>query len=275
MPGLISVIITTYNWPAALAACLQSLLAQQDSQFEIIIADDGSTQTTRELIASLAVGTKIHIQHVWHEDKGFRAGTIRNKAVTECKGDYIVFVDGDCVVFPNYISRHRVLAEAGFFVPGNRLLLSEHFTQQVLQENIALHSQTWAYFFKLRLNGKINRLLPLLHIRINQFRYWHPKRWQNAMACNLAFWKEDLIKVNGFDEIFEGWGFEDSDLVIRLIHLGIKRKEGRFALPVLHLWHKQNDRSQHDTNYQRLLERLQDESFFYSKLGVNQYLKAD
>ena len=91
------------------------------------------------------------------------------------------------------------------------------------------------------------------------------------MTCNLAIWKKDFIAVNGFDEQFQGWGYEDSDLVIRLIHNRIKRKEGRFAVPVLHLWHKENDRSQHDENYQRLLDRLSQPNFIQAQSGFSQY----
>ncbi len=93
------------------------------------------------------------------------------------------------------------------------------------------------------------------------------------MTCNLGVWKSDFIRVNGFDELFEGWGFEDSDLVIRLIHAGIVRKEGRFAVPVLHLWHPHNDKSKQDMNYQRLLERLHQQDFILAKKGVSQYLE--
>ena len=93
------------------------------------------------------------------------------------------------------------------------------------------------------------------------------------MTCNLAIWKSDFLRVNGFDELFEGWGFEDSDLVIRLIHASVKRKEGRFAVPVLHLWHYQNDKSQQDLNYQRLIERLNNRDFILAKKGVSQYLQ--
>ena len=92
------------------------------------------------------------------------------------------------------------------------------------------------------------------------------------MTCNLGVWKQDFIAVNGFDELFEGWGYEDSDLVIRLIHQDIKRKEGRFAAPVLHLWHRQNDRSRHDANFQRLLQRVDNQHFIRAERGVDQYL---
>jgi glycosyltransferase involved in cell wall biosynthesis len=267
----ISVIVTTYNWPEALAACLYSLFDQEDQQFEILIADDGSAAATQQLIAELSTLSPITIRHIYHADEGFRAATIRNKAVAASHGKYLVFLDGDCLVFPHFISRHRQLAEAGYFVPGNRILLSASFTPQLLQQKLALPQQSLVFFIRQRLKGHINRLLPLVYLPFNAFRYGQPQNWQKAMTCNLGVWKQDFLTINGFDEIFQGWGYEDSDLVIRLIHQGVLRKEGRFALAVLHLWHQLHDRSQHDANYERLLERLADKSLIQAKMGVAQY----
>ncbi|MDD2759839.1 MAG: glycosyltransferase family 2 protein [Methylomonas sp.] len=274
MSELISVIVTTYNWPEALAASLNSLLVQQDRHFEIIVADDGSRAETHRLISDFRRNSLIAIQHVHHEDKGFRAGTIRNKAVAASSGRYLLFIDGDCIALPNFIQRHRELAEQSYFVPGNRILVSQAYTEQVLQQNIALHFGSFLFFAKLWLQRHINRLLPLIYWNFKDWRYRQPEYWQKAMTCNLAIWKSDFIATNGFDEIYEGWGYEDSDLVIRLIHHGVKRKEGRFAAPVLHLWHRQNDRSQHDQNYQRLLQRLNDKSLIRADRGVDQYLNT-
>ncbi|MGJ0428912.1 glycosyltransferase family 2 protein [Methylobacter sp.] len=270
--SLISVIVTTYNWPEALDASLQSLLSQEDQDFEVLVADDGSTFETRKLIKNRYSMSPIPIRHVYHEDQGFRAGTIRNRAVARSQGDYLIFLDGDCVVFPDFIKVHRRLAAKGYFVPGNRMLLTENFTQTVLSEKIPLHSQSKAYFIFRWLTGKINRITPLISLPMGPLRLIHPLRWQKAMTCNLAMWKNNFMAVNGFDELFQGWGYEDSDLVIRLIHNGIKRKEGRFAVPVLHLWHRQNDQSQHDKNFQRLMERLNEREFIQAEKGLDQYI---
>lgn len=272
MTGLISVIVTTYNWPEALAACLQSLQDQEDRNFEVIIADDGSGEATRRMINGFIETSSIHIRYVFHEDLGFRAGTIRNKAAAASQGDYLLFLDGDCVVFPNFIGRHRRLAEIGYFVPGNRVLLNKTYTSQVLQQKIQLHRQSLIFLLTQWAKRNINRLLPLLYLPFDRWRYRNPHDWQKAMTCNLGVWKQDFGAINGFDELYEGWGYEDSDLVIRLIHQGIKRKEGRFAVPVLHLWHSQNDRSQHDANYQRLMDRLNDWRIIRAEQGVDQYL---
>ena len=274
MNKLISVIVTTYNWPEALLACLNSLSTQYDKNFEVIIADDGSTTSTKALITVFMAKQALNLRHVYHEDCGFRAGTIRNKAVALSQGEYLIFIDGDCITLPHFIARHRQMAETGYFVPGNRVLISQDYTQTVLQTKLALQQQSLGFFLKLRLSAKINRLLPLVYLPFSHHRYRQAKNWHKAMTCNLGVWKQDFLAINGFDEVFQGWGYEDSDLVIRLIHQGIRRKEGRFALPVLHLWHKQNDRSQHDVNYQRLLARVADETMIRAEMGVASYLSV-
>lgn len=270
--NLISVIVTTYNWPAALNLCLESLFAQDDNNFEIIIADDGSASANLNLTQSLCAKSPVSIQYVHHDDLGFRAGTIRNKAVAASKGEYLLFIDGDCILRPDFIAGHRRLAAPGCFVPGNRVLLSQAFTQEVIEKHISLHGKALSYFITLWLQNKINRISALIRLPLGLLRSLQPKKWQKAMTCNLAIWRRDFLQVNGFDELFEGWGFEDSDLVIRLIHAGIKRKEGRFSVPVLHLWHVHNDKSKQDINYQRLLDRLNSQEFILAKKGVSQYL---
>jgi glycosyltransferase involved in cell wall biosynthesis len=270
---LISVVITTYNWPSALSLCVESLLVQQDRNFEIIIADDGSSENNIEIAKSYCLGSPISISYIHHDDQGFRAGTIRNKAVAACRGEYLLFIDGDCIVLPDFIAKHRQLALRGFFVPGNRVLLSQEFTQEVIEQHLELYAKPIDYFILLWLQKKINRLLGFFYLPLGLLRYLRPKKWKKAMTCNLGIWKSDFLMVNGFDELFEGWGYEDSDLVIRLIHAGIKRKEGRFAVPVLHLWHSQNDKSNQDINYQRLIERSNNLDFIIAKKGVSQYIE--
>lgn len=270
--NLISVIVTTYNWPTALELCLNSLFAQQDKGFEIIIADDGSTFANQALAQVYCAKSPVSIEYVHHEDQGFRAGTIRNKAVASSQGEYLLFIDGDCVCGVDFIARHRQLAESGYFVPGNRVLLSESFTREVIEKHIPLHQKPLSYFISLWRQKKINRISAFIRLPLGCLRKLQPKKWQKAMTCNLALWKSDFLLANGFDELFEGWGFEDSDLVIRLIHAGVKRKEGRFAVPVLHLWHSHNDKSKQDLNYQRLLDRLAQWDFIVATKGVSQYL---
>lgn len=268
----IALIVTTYNRPDALAAVLEGCLAQTDADFEVIVADDGSTQETAERIARYAARAPFAIRHIWHEDLGFRAAAIRNRALAATKADYIVFIDGDCVPPPYFIAAHRRLAETGWFLSGNRLLLTRAFSEHVLREKLPIQQWRLYDWLRARLRGQIGRLLPLLRLPLpGWLRKLLPQRWQGAKTCNLSAWRKDLLRVNGLDESYTGWGLEDSDLVIRLIRAGIYNKSARFSAPVFHLWHPENDRSQLLENRRRLHEALHATHIRATK-GADQYL---
>lgn len=263
----ISLIITTYNWPLALNAVLRSVMNQHQLPMEVLIADDGSDQHTRELIQSRQENHKVPIKHIWQEDNGFQAAKIRNKAVAEASGDYMIFLDGDCLIRPDFIQRHSKLATRGFFVAGNRVLLSEQFTPEVLEQHIPVESWPTSQFKE----HQINRTWPLHYIPMGYLRKLSTNKWQGVKTCNLAVWKEDLIDINGLDEAFTGWGYEDSDLTIRLLRHGIKRLNGRHATTVMHLWHKEHDRSQEKVNWDKLQQILKSEKLLATQ-GLSQYL---
>jgi glycosyltransferase involved in cell wall biosynthesis len=253
----LSVVVTTYNRPDALWAVLASLAAQTDTAFEVLVADDGSRQETAAAVAEVAANFPVPLVHLWQSDDGFRAAAARNLAVAASRGDYLVFVDGDCVLRPDFVARHRALAEPAWFVAGNRVLLSESFTKKVLQSPmIELHGDSRLSWLGRRFFGAINRWSPLCFVPGDGWRKRQPQRWQGARTCNLALWRSDFDTINGFDEAFQGWGHEDADLAIRLLHAGVQRKDGRFATAVLHLWHRENDRSNLVENERRLAEIL-------------------
>lgn len=251
----LAVVVTTYNRPDALERVLSAYLSQADLDIELLVADDGSTDDTRRVVERFAERTAFPVHHVWHEDDGFRAGTIRNRAVARTAADYIVFTDGDCVPLSGFVAGHRALAERGWFVAGNRALLSERLTRSVLQQQARL--ETWSRFDWARafLRRDVNRIAPLWTRDLPDARGWRrrqPARWEGAKSCNLGVWREDLVRVNGFDEAYSGWGLEDSDLVVRLLHAGVRHKNGRFGTPLAHLWHAENDRSRLDENRRQL-----------------------
>ncbi len=252
----VSVVATTYNRPDALRAVLAGLLAQADRSFEVLIADDGSRDETRSLITSTAAAAPLVIKHVWQDDRGFRAGAARNRAATQARGEYLIFLDGDCVPRRDFVARHRQLAEHGWMVAGNRVLLSESFTHQVLASNEPIHSWSLSRWRAARRRGAVNRTLPLLRLPLGPIRKFGARRWQRIRTCNLGLWADDFRAVNGFDETYEGWGFEDSDLAVRLLNSGVRRKEGAFATGVLHLWHREHDRAREGANWQRLQQRI-------------------
>ncbi len=196
------------------------------------------------------------IQHVWQEDRGFRAGAARNRASEQASGEYLLFLDGDCIPRPSFIARHRALAERGWMVAGNRVLLSEAFTRTALGEGLPLHAWTMPEWRAARQRGDINRTLPLASLPLGPLRKLAAHRWQRVRTCNLGVWTADFTNVGGFDETFEGWGFEDSDLAVRLLNAGVRRKEGAFATGVLHLWHRENDRRHEGRNWELLQQRI-------------------
>lgn len=254
MAELISVILATYNRVDALDAVLRALACQTDRDFEVIVADDGSTAPTRAMVERHTPRIGVRLSHVWHEDKGFRLAEIRNRAIITCTGEICIFLDGDCIPRPTFIAAHRGLAEPGWFVAGNRVLLSRALTERILHDG--LQSELWGAgaFIAARLRGEINRLAPIFSLPLGPLRRRLASRWQGARGSNLAIHKSDLLRVDGFDAAFSGWGLEDSDIIIRLIRSGTRRKDGRFATGVLHLWHSEADRSRLAENQRRLDE---------------------
>jgi glycosyltransferase involved in cell wall biosynthesis len=268
----VAVIISTYNRPDALAVVLEGYLAQTDKDFEVVIADDGSTNETHTVVGSYQARAPFRLIHVWQEDRGFRAAAIRNRALAATWAEYVIFSDGDCIPVANFVACHRQLAERGWFIAGNRVLLSESFTEQALREKLALHAWRPVEWIAAWTRRDVNRWLPLLTLPdFSVVRKLHPGSWEGAKTCNLAAWRADLLRVNGLDEAYSGWGLEDSDLVIRLLHAGVKRKSARFAAPVLHLWHPENDRSHFAENRRRLEEVLRSDRVA-ALAGVKQYL---
>jgi glycosyltransferase involved in cell wall biosynthesis len=266
-PG-ISVIVTSYNRPDALRLVLLALEQQSQLPSEVIVADDGSTEATRQLITQLKTQLSYPLKHIWQIDEGFQAAKIRNKAALLASNPYLIFLDGDCVPFPDFIAQHGQLAESNCFVSGHRILLNKTLTQKILEEFQPIYKNSSLQWLLHYLHRDSNRLFPLLRIDLNKLRKLHPKRWQGAKSCNLALWKKDFLTVNGFDESFIGWGYEDSDLVIRLIRSGTFRKSGKLAVPVIHLWHQQNHRTQEAINL-KLLKEIQRSTRTRAKIGID------
>jgi glycosyltransferase involved in cell wall biosynthesis len=256
MTEKISVIITTYNRPDALDACLRSLSVQSDSHFEVIVADDGSDTGTAAVINDWSRRLNVPLKHAWHPDRGFRVAEIRNRAIRISDGAYCIFIDGDCIARPEFVAAHRRLMEPRWFVTGNRVLLSAGLTQRILQLGVQPEFWNMGQWLLRRLRGDVNRVTPLLSLPVDSLRKRNPTRWRGAHGSNMAFWRSDLVAVDGFDAGFTGWGREDSDIFIRLIRNGVHRKDGRFGTAVLHLWHEDADRSRLAANERQLDEVL-------------------
>ncbi len=256
MADLISVIVATYNRPDALGAVLRSLAAQTDRNFEIIVADDGSRAETGRIVTDWAKRTDIAIKHVWHEDAGFRLAEIRNRAIRVSAGRYCIFLDGDCLARPDFVATHRALAQEGWFVTGSRLLLSRELTARILTNGLVPERWGLTQWIVQRMRGRVNRVGPLLLSRSALVGHRRTRRWRGARGSNMAFWRRDLDAVDGFDAAFTGWGREDSDIFVRMIRHGVRRRDGRLGATVLHLWHPDADRSRLTANQGQLDQLL-------------------
>lgn len=267
-----ALIVTTYNRPDALAMVLDGYCRQSDHDFELVVADDGSKEDTADVVRQFARCAPFRVTHIWHEDRGFRAAAIRNRAVASSDADYVVFTDGDCVPSRHFVRVHKQLAEPGYFLGANRVLLSAGLTNRVLCRQVSIH--TWRVFDWVLSWSKreVNRVLPLMQLPDGPFRKWRPDRWEGIKTCNFSAWRADLIRVNGLDESYEGWGLEDSDLVIRLLHAGVKHKSARFAATVFHLWHSEQDRLRLADNQKRL-DDLLSSSAVRAAVGLDQHYR--
>ena len=269
-----AVIVTTYNRPDALTVVLEGYCAQSDQDFQLIVADDGSTEDTVKVVRRFARCAPFPLTHVWHEDRGFRAAAIRNRAVASTDADYILFTDGDCVPAHHFVRTHKQLAEPGYFLGANRVLIASDLTSRIIQQQIPVHGWGEIDWVRSWSRREINRVLPLLKLPDGPFRKWRPGRWKGIKTCNLSVWRADLIRVNGLDESYEGWGLEDSDLVIRLLRAGVKHKSARMAATVFHLWHPEQDRISLSRN-QRRLDTLSGSATVRAAVGLDQYLGPD
>jgi glycosyltransferase involved in cell wall biosynthesis len=231
----VALLISTYNWPQALDLVLASVVGQTRMPDEIIIADDGSKEDTKQLIDKYRTAHHLSIKHIWHEDNGFRKSLILNKSVKNISSDYIIEIDGDIIIHPKFVADHIKAAEHGHFVQGSRTMLTEEKSEEILQTkkiNLSV--------FSSGLLSRFNALrIPLLTgiFKLDPSNPFHIK------GCNLAFWKKDYIAVNGYYNSFTGWGGEDYEFGARLLHSGVKRKRLKMAALAYHIFHNINSRS--------------------------------
>ena len=231
----LTLIITTYNWPEALLLVIESIRLQTVKPDEVIIADDGSSKETEDLIKGFNIDDDFNIIHSWQEDKGFRAARSRNMAISKSTGEYIVLIDGDTLLHADFVKDHILNAQHGFFVQGSRVLISESQTKKTL-----LNKKINFSFFSSEFSNKKNAI----HSKVLAIFFSRKKNHLNGIkSCNMGFYRKDCIKINGFNNDFEGWGREDSEFVVRLMNSGINRKNIYFNAIQYHLWHYENSRN--------------------------------
>jgi glycosyltransferase involved in cell wall biosynthesis len=224
----ISLIISTFDQPLSLGKVLRGVSRQERWPDEVFITDDGSGQETRDLIEKWKRDAPSPIHHLWHEHNGFRKVILLNKAVAAAKGEYLVFTDGDCVPHPKYIADHEQLAERGYWVQGRRCYVKGPFVPAFEPGE----TPVWQWMLSGRMKG-----IPK-GIRLPAPIVFRNREQRGIIGCNMAFWRDDVLAVNGFDEAYLGRGIgPDSDLGTRVYNLGRFRKFVYSRAIVYHLDH--------------------------------------
>lgn len=228
-PKRVALLVTTYNWPSALELVFETILRQTRMPDEILIADDGSFDATRQLITYYKASYQLPLKHIWQPDEGFRKSLILNKAIKQTDCEYIIQIDGDILLNRNFVADHLAAAKAACFVQGSRVLIEQTFTSELIRNGLQ-PIQPWSA-------GIVNRInavrLPLLSVFFNG----KSDSNRNIKACNLAFWRNDFIKVNGYNNDFMGWGWEDVEFATRLLKAGCRKKRLKMAGIAYHLHH--------------------------------------
>lgn len=258
-----ALLLSTYNWPEALELVLKSVLQQKVQTDEIIIADDGSGKETKDIITQFEVQSSVPVRHVWQEDLGFRKSAILNKAVASSDVDYIIQIDGDCILHPYFVKDHLQAAQEGCFLYGSRVNIKKEFLSKLFAEKITI--------FPYRSEGIKNKtrnirspLLGMLYRSRSTFS-------RKFRGCNTSYFRTDFIKVNGYNEVFEGWGREDSDLAYRLLNSGLKMKRLRYRGILYHIHHEIKSKAQLAAN--DAIEQLTiQQKIVRIEKGVDQYL---
>ncbi len=258
-----ALLVSTYNWKEALELFLLSVQQQVELPDELIIADDGSKEDTRKLIDSFKTRFPIPIIHIWHEDKGFRRSEILNKSIAQTNAHYIIQTDGDCILHPSFIKDHKHFAERGCYLYGSRVSVKKEF----LPELFSVKDVTIGFFSNGIKKRTRNLHLPFL----SSFYRAKSVLSKKLRGCNLSFWREDFIAVNGYNEDMTGWGREDSELAIRMLNYGTKGKRIRYAAIVYHIWHKTVSKSGLNKN-EVIQQEAIDKKLLRCKNGIDKYL---
>ena len=259
----ISLIVSTYNRPDALLLVLKSIHCQSLQPNEVIIADDGSDEKTKNLISDFRSQTNLEIIHSFQEDLGFRAAESRNRAISMASSEYIVSIDGDMILHPEFIMDHSKNAQPGYFIQGSRVLLSKNKTRRVIKKKQIIFN-----FFSSGLNNRLNSIYSNF---LSKFFSSNKNYLKGVKTCNMSFYRKDCVSVNGFNNEFEGWGREDSEFIVRLFNKGINRKTLKFLVIQYHLWHDESERGSLLKNDQ-LLKKAVDEGLDWCSFGINKFL---
>lgn len=258
-----SLIIATYNWPEALELVLKSVLKQSVMPNEVIIADDGSTAETKALMENFKNVFPVPLKHVWHEDVGFTKSVILNKAIAKAVGNYIIQIDGDCILHKHFVKDHLAFASTNTILYGSRVTIQEtHLKKLFLEQQIRFSSLSKG--IKKRTRALYSPVLSLVYRK----KYEVSKKYR---GCNTSYFKSDFIAINGYDERFKGWGREDSELAWRFYNKGLYSRRLRYRGIVYHIFHNEKAKDQLALNNETEKNTIA-QQIIWCENGINKYL---
>jgi glycosyltransferase involved in cell wall biosynthesis len=258
-----TLVTPTYNWPAALELLLLSIKNQSVFPNEVIVADDGSKEETTNLIQKYQADFPVPLIHIRHEDNGNQKPMIMNKAIAQAKYDYIIEIDGDIIMHKDFVKDHLNYAAKGFYLFGSRASIQESFLNTIFDKKI-IH---FGFFSK----GIKKRTRTVRVPLFMKFAKIYEERSRKLRGCNMSFWKEDFIKVNGFNEDLVGWGIDDSELIQRLHNINIKGKRLKQTGIAFHIYHKEQSKNNLEIN-NAIEKRTTENKITFIENGINQYL---
>ena len=261
-----SLIITTYNWPEALDCCFRSIARQSVLPDEIVVADDGSGPETQACIDRWRSQFDLELKHVWQEHKGFRAARSRNLALAETRHEYVITLDGDMIAHRHLIADHLAAERKNRFVQGVRLLTRPGAAERIFREG----KLDFGFF-----DSEITRRRHTIRLPMLSRLIAYGRRGQRAIrGCNQGYWRDDLLRVNGWDERMIGWGLEDNEIAERLYHAGVLRIGLRFAGLATHIYHPKRVPEGTNPNAAYLQATIQSD-VIRCPYGVDQYLAGN
>ncbi len=258
-----ALLISTYNWSEALELVLKSVACQTVKPDELLVADDGSGEDTKKIIDAFAKRVDFPVLHIWHEDKGFRKSIILNKAIARMQADYVIQVDGDCILHPNFIADHKRFAQKQTYLYGSRVNIKREFLPTLFK----LKKTRFNFFsrgIKKRSRTIYVPILTALYKSTNELS-------KKLRGCNVSYWRSDIIAVNGYNEDITGWGREDSEVILRMINNGVKGKRIRYAGIVYHIWHKTLSKSKLKEN-DTIQKQVINQKINWCKKGIDNHL---
>lgn len=263
-----SVILAFYNRLDYLKLVLAGLERQTYKDFEIIIADDGSSKNVIEEIEKLSRALSFPLIHVWQEDKGFRKNKILNRAIVSSNSDYLIFIDADCVPHHEFVKEHISACKPKLCLTGRRVNLSEKITRQLTPKNISegYFENNYLILIEDGIFGKSFDVEKGIYFKNKSLRNFFNRKRRGLLGCNLSIHKEDMLIINGFDERYEAPSIgEDSDVEYRLNLCGVKIQSINNIAIQYHLYHKIQDRPQKNLE---LFAEIKKDRLYFTPFGI-------